>query len=95
MSIDKRKNKNSVKKAIALSYENDDIAPKIIAKGEGFVAEKIIEKAIEGDVLLYRDKDLAEELISLEIDDIIPEELYEVVAEILLYIYSLDKQRGR
>lgn len=95
MNKDNRKSKKPIKKAIALSYETDDMAPKIIAKGEGFIAEKIIEKAAEGDILLYKDPDLAEDLIRLEIDDMIPEELYEAVAEILLYINNLDKHRGK
>ncbi|CAK7020510.1 hypothetical protein CIW83_06665 [Tissierella sp. P1] len=87
--------KKTTSKAVALSYETNDVAPKVIAKGEGFVANKIIEKGLEEDITIYKDENLVESLIGLEIDEEIPEELYDAVAEIIFYIYNLDTQRGR
>jgi len=87
--------KKNVKQAIALSYEFGDEAPKIIATGKGIVAEKIIEKAKEVDVPLYEDSKLANTLSKLEIGDMIPPELYTVVAEILVFVDSMDKLKGK
>lgn len=83
------------KTAVALSYEKGDRAPKILAAGHGQIAERIIKEAKESDVPLYRDDSLAETLSELEIGSEIPKELYEVMAEILLYVDGMDKIRGK
>lgn len=87
--------KVKVKQAIALAYEPGDSAPKIIATGKGAIAEKIIEKAKEVDVPLYRDDKLAATLSKLEIGDAIPPELYQVVAEILVFVDDMDRLKGK
>jgi len=80
-------NKNiSNKTAVALSYEEGDQAPKILATGKGYVAEKIIETAKEENVPVHKDEKLAATLSKLEIGDYIPKELYGVVAEILVFV---------
>ncbi len=80
-------NKNIAQKtAVALSYEEGDQAPKILATGKGYVAEKIIEAAKEGNVPVHKDEKLAGTLSKLEIGDYIPKELYGVVAEILVFV---------
>lgn len=80
-------NKNIVNKtAVALSYEEGDQAPKILATGKGYVAEKIIEAAKEENVPVHKDEKLAATLSKLEIGDYIPKELYGVVAEILVFV---------
>lgn len=80
-------NKNiSNKTAVALSYEEGDQAPKILATGKGYVAEKIIEAAKEENVPVHKDEKLAATLSKLEIGDYIPKELYGVVAEILVFV---------
>lgn len=84
-----------VKQAIALSYDPADDAPTVVASGKGVLAERIIEKAKEADVPLHRDDSLAETLSKLEIGDMIPAELYEVVAEILVFVDSMDKIKGK
>ena len=84
-----------VKQAIALSYDPADDAPTVVASGKGALAERIIEKAKEADVLLHRDDSLAQTLSKLEIGDMIPAELYEVVAEILVFVDSMDKIKGK
>ena len=80
-------NKNITNKtAVALSYEEEDQAPKILATGKGYVAEKIIEAAKEENVPVHKDEKLAATLSKLEIGDYIPKELYGVVAEILVFV---------
>ncbi len=77
-------------KAAALKYEKyKDSAPKVVAKGKGYIAEKIIEIAKENNIPIKEDPDLIEMLYKLDIYDEIPEELYKVVAEIFAYIYKI------
>jgi flagellar biosynthesis protein len=88
--------KNDEKKtAVAIAYEPGDAAPKILATGKGEVAEKIIETAKESDVPLYKDNKLADTLSRLKIGDMIPPELYEVVAEILVFVDDMDKLKAK
>lgn len=86
---------NKKKQAIALQYNPGDEAPTIVASGMGIVADKIIEKAKENDVPLYEDSKLANTLSKLEIGDMIPPELYGVVAEILVFVDNLDRLKGK
>lgn len=86
---------NKKKQAIALQYNPGDEAPTIVASGMGIVADKIIEKAKESDVPLYEDSKLANTLTKLEIGDMIPPELYGVVAEILVFVDNLDRLKGK
>ncbi len=83
------------KTAVALSYEAGDEAPKILASGKGAVAERIIAAAKEHDVPFYKDDKLAETLAKLEIGDAIPPDLYEVVAQILVFVDGMDKVRQK
>ncbi|MCM1552919.1 MAG: EscU/YscU/HrcU family type III secretion system export apparatus switch protein [Butyrivibrio sp.] len=89
------KDKEKVKQAIALEYNPEEDAPKVIASGRGALAERIIERAQESDVPIHRDDKLADTLSRLEIGDMIPPELYEVVAEILIFVDSMDKIKGK
>lgn len=83
------------KTAVALQYEPGEQAPKIIATGKGVLAEKIIETAKEANVPLYKDNKLADTLSKLEIGDMIPPELYSVVAEILVFVDDCDKIKAK
>ena len=83
------------KTAVALSYEAGDEAPRIIATGKGAVAERIIEEAKKSDVPFYKDSALADTLSKLQIGDAIPPELYEVVAQILVFVDKMDKLRSK
>lgn len=84
------------KKAIALQYEPEvDNAPKVVATGEGYLAEKIIEKATEANVPLHKDEKLADSLSTLDIGESIPPELYSIVAEILVFVDHMDKIKGK
>ncbi len=90
-----KEKENKIKQAIALEYDPSDEAPRVIASGRGILAEKIIEKAKESDVPVHRDDKLADTLSRLEIGDAIPPELYEVVAEILVFVDSMDKLKSK
>jgi flagellar biosynthesis protein len=78
-------------KAVALRYkpEEGDGAPKLVAKGRGDVARKIIELAKEHGVPVQEDPALVELLLRLDLSEEIPPEIYEVVARVLAFVYSL------
>jgi len=79
-------------KAAAISYDIDkDEAPKIIASGQGTIAEKIIEAAQEHDIAIEENQDIIDILVQLNIGEEIPAELYQAVAEILSFIYRLEE----
>ncbi|MBQ8626614.1 MAG: EscU/YscU/HrcU family type III secretion system export apparatus switch protein [Agathobacter sp.] len=88
-------NEQDTKTAVAVAYEPGDGAPKILATGKGELAEKIIEKAKENDVPLYKDNKLADTLSRLKIGDAIPPELYDVVAEILVFVDDMDRLKAK
>jgi flagellar biosynthesis protein len=87
--------KNKVKQAVALEYDPNDSAPKVVAIGRGALADKIIDKAKEADVPIHKDDKLADTLSKLQIGDMIPPELYEVVAEILIFVDGMDKIKAK
>lgn len=89
------KEQQKIKQAIALEYDPEDNAPRVIASGKGIVAERIIEKAKEADIPVHRDDKLANTLSRLDIGDMIPPELYEVVAEILVFVDAMDKIQSK
>ncbi|KIQ95273.1 Flagellar biosynthetic protein flhB [Anoxybacillus thermarum] len=80
------------KRAVALSYNEQHIAPVVVAKGEGMVAERIIERAKQYDVPIYEDQTLATMLSQLQLNETIPEELYKVVAEVFAFVYQIEKR---
>lgn len=86
---------NEKKTAVALSYEAGDEAPRILATGTGDVAERIIDEAKKADVPFYKDSALAKTLSKLEIGEAIPPELYEVVAQILVFVDKMDKLKAK
>ena len=80
-------------RAVALRYDpNQDIAPKVLAKGAGVIAEKILENAEASDVAIHQDAALVEDLTRMDIGENIPPDLYEVVAQVLVFISDLDRQ---
>ena len=95
MKTDKEKEQEKEKTAVAVEYVPGEAAPKIIATGKGAVADRIIEKAKESNVPLYKDNKLADTLSKLQIGDMIPPELYEVVAEILVFVDDMDKMKAK
>lgn len=87
--------KDKDRTAVAIAYEPGEAAPKILATGKGAVADKIIETAKESNVPLYKDNKLADTLSKLQIGDMIPPELYEVVAEILVFVDDMDRMKAK
>ena len=83
------------KQAIALEYDPTQDAPKVVASGRGLLAERILEKAREANVPIHKDTKLADTLSRLEIGEMIPPELYEVVAEILVFVDAMDKIKSK
>lgn len=78
-----------------MEYDPSEDAPKVVASGRGLLAERIIEKAKEASVPIHQDSKLADTLSRLEIGEMIPPELYEVVAEILVFVDAMDKIRSK
>ncbi|MDE5412984.1 EscU/YscU/HrcU family type III secretion system export apparatus switch protein [Alkalihalobacterium chitinilyticum] len=90
------RNEQKLQTAIALSYnETLDEAPRVKAKGKGFVATEIIERAKEHHIPIQEDPSLVELLSQLEINETIPTELFEVVAEVFAFIYRIDKNHNK
>lgn len=82
--------------AIAIQYqEGSDRAPRVVAKGAGYIAEQIIKAANQHGVPLYQNSTLSSMLMAVEVDREIPPELYQAVAEILAYIYRIDQKMGK
>ncbi|MEZ0328954.1 MAG: EscU/YscU/HrcU family type III secretion system export apparatus switch protein [Dissulfuribacterales bacterium] len=87
---------NRRKKAVALRYEKGkDRAPRVTAKGEGKIAEKILEIARQAGLPIKENADLVEVLSRLELNAEIPAETYLVVAEILAWVYGLNEKAAR
>jgi flagellar biosynthetic protein FlhB len=81
--------------AVALKYEQGMHSPKVVAKGQGYIALKIKEIAAKSGVPAVEDKPLARALFKMvEVDNYIPEKLFKAVAEVLAYVYKLNKRVG-
>ena len=81
------------KKAVALKYEeNGTSAPKVVAKGKGEVANKIMQKAAEFDIPIFENKALADSLLNLNLDEQIPANLYKAVAEVFVWLMKSEKK---
>ena len=80
-------------KAVALTYDKDkDAAPRVVAKGRGEVAQKIIETAKAFHVPLVEDENLVQVLEAFDLETQIPPELYYAVAEVLAFVYRMNRQ---
>ena len=87
------KQKQTKTSAVSLQYNRgDNNAPKVTAKGQGWVAEKIIALAQEQNIPIKKDKDLMELLEKIDVGQEIPEALYKIVAELLAWVYTLNKE---
>lgn len=87
---------NARKEAIALTYKPGMVdAPTVVAKGKGKIAENILAKAKEHDVPIQEDPSLVELLGQLDINQSIPEELYQAVAEVFAFIYKIDQVKEK
>src|SRR5437879_9172765 len=88
----KRKAKTQV---VALRYRaGEDHAPRVTAKGSGYVADKILELARKHYIPVRQDKTLVQVLSALDLNEAIPPHVYKVVAEILAFVYRLGRDRS-
>ncbi|NPA55332.1 MAG: flagellar biosynthesis protein FlhB [Epsilonproteobacteria bacterium] len=79
-----------MKKAVAMKYKAyEDAAPKVIAKGEGHIAQKIIQKAQEYDISIFQNPELTNMLMDVEVNDNIPPELYKAVVEVFVWLHQV------
>lgn len=81
---------NPAQNAVALAYQTGDLAPKVVAKGRGLIAEEIISRAREHGVFVHESKELVALLMQVDLDKHIPPTLYRVVAELLAWLYHID-----
>ena len=84
----------TIKTAVALAYREADAAPRVVAKGRGLIAEEIIARAREHGVYVHESPELVALLTQVDIDDRIPSQLYVAVAELLAWIYYLERGGG-
>jgi len=84
------------RQAAALKYDPDTAdAPYVVALGKGCIAERIIESAREEGIQVVRDDKLSHMLQKLSVGDEIPEELYKIVAEVLVFVSSMDERYSK
>lgn len=80
--------------AVALSYQHGDAAPRVVAKGRGFIADEIVARAREAGVFVHESPELVGLLMQVDLDARIPSELYVAVAELLAWVYRLEQEAG-
>lgn len=78
--------------AVAIAYREGQIAPKVIAKGRGLIAQEIIKRAKESGIYVHESSELVTLLMQVDLDDRIPPQLYIAVAELLAWLYHLEKR---
>jgi flagellar biosynthesis protein len=81
------------RRAVALSYKQGHYAPVVLARGKGVVAEAIIACAREAGVYVHESPELVKLLMQVDSDQFIPPELYRAVAEVLVWLYTMENQR--
>jgi flagellar biosynthesis protein len=85
-------NRPAAAAAVALAYSAEAPAPRVLAKGRGLIAEAIIEKARQHGVYVHESRDLVTLLMQVDLDQQIPPQLYVAVAELLAWIYRLERR---
>lgn len=82
-----------MQKAAALSYKKElDNAPRVVASGRGIMAEKIIQKAKEFEIPLFSNNALVDSLLQVNFNDEIPQELYNAVVEVFIWLNKVENQ---
>ncbi len=82
---------NPARRAVALAYQEDDSAPRVVAKGRGLVAQTILERAREAGVYVHESPELVSLLMQIDLDAHIPPQLYAAVAELLAWLYRIER----
>lgn len=80
--------------AVALAYGAKDSAPRVVAKGYGLLAETIVRTAHEHGLYVHESPELVSLLMQVDLDQRIPAQLYQAVAELLAWLYKLEASRG-
>lgn len=83
--------KNEISRAVALEYTHPGV-PKVIAKGDGNIARKIVEEAEKHGIMIEQNPALAEALSHVALDEEIPEELYKAVAQVISYVMRMSRK---
>lgn len=87
-----KKDEIAAQYAVALAYNLNDTAPKVVAKGNGLIAENIIATAQEHGVFIHESKELVSLLMQVDLDQHIPPELYRAVAELLAWLHQIENK---
>jgi flagellar biosynthesis protein len=80
-----------LRSAVALAYRETDAAPRVVAKGRGLVAEEIIRRAKEHGLYVHESPELVSLLLQVDLDERIPPQLYVAVAELLAWLYRIER----
>ena len=83
-----------VANAVAIAYNEGDMAPRVVAKGKGAVAVEILKRAAEAGVYVHQSRELVQLLTRVDLDSQIPPELYLVIAELLAWLYRTDTRHS-
>lgn len=86
-----RSEKAARREAVALAYREGDFAPRVVAKGSGLLADRILERAKEAGVYVHESRDLLALLMKVDLDKSIPAQLYVAVAELLAWLHRMEK----
>ena len=81
--------------AVALRYAEGDLAPVVVAKGRGLIAEEIIRRAKDSGLFVHSSKELVALLMQVDLDQRIPPALYHAVAELLAWIYRVEAGQAK
>ena len=79
--------------AVALAYREGQVAPRVVAKGNGIIAQEIIKRAKESGIYVHESSELVALLMQVNLDDRIPPQLYLAVAELLAWLYRLEQEK--
>jgi flagellar biosynthesis protein len=82
---------NPLRSAAVLAYEEGDLAPRVVAKGRGQIADAIIERARRAGLYVHQSRELVSLLMQVDLDSHIPPQLYGVIAELLAWLYQLEQ----
>ena len=80
--------------AVAVAYDKNDAAPRVVAKGYGSLAETIIRTAKENGLYVHESPELVGLLMQVDLDQHIPPQLYVAIAELLAWLYSLEAEKA-
>lgn len=80
-----------IRSAAVLAYQEGDLAPRVVAKGRGQIAEAIIERARSAGLYVHQSRELVSLLMQVDLDSHIPPQLYVVIAELLAWLYRLEQ----